>query len=304
MREGNFLWQNNGDLTFTDVVARDRHVRHRLGLGRAVLRLRQRRLARPLRDERLGVGGQGELRSRHLRDDRQTEHRSRRRRNWPPMGNKSLSGYQKKRLFHNERGQVVHRPGARRHGLDSTRDGRGIARGGLRQRRPARPVRRQRQRRALPLSQPMPRPPQLDRVRRSKATKPNTRRRRRAVCVITAGGRTQLRFVNGGNGFAAQGTHRVHAGLAPRSVIDRIEIRWPDGRAPDSEGPPSDRIIVIREGRSRSIHCRSGESHEKRHSCALPLTMAAFAGRPGDAAESEHVRSVELERSSKRTPTI
>ncbi len=35
MREGNFLWKNNGNLTFTDVSRETGHVRHRLGLGRA-----------------------------------------------------------------------------------------------------------------------------------------------------------------------------------------------------------------------------------------------------------------------------
>jgi hypothetical protein len=68
-------------------------------------------------------------------------------RDWPPMGNKSLSGYQKKKLFHNEGGQLFTEQAAR-HGLDSTRDGRG-----LRRRRPPRPVRRQRWSRALSLSQ-------------------------------------------------------------------------------------------------------------------------------------------------------
>jgi len=47
-------------------------------------------------------------------------------RNWPAMGTKSLSGYQKKRLFHNEGGQIF-KDEAARHGLDSERDGRGIA---------------------------------------------------------------------------------------------------------------------------------------------------------------------------------
>ena len=39
-------------------------------------------------------------------------------RNWPPMGNKSLSGYEKKKLFHNEKGQLF-KDEATRHGVDS-----------------------------------------------------------------------------------------------------------------------------------------------------------------------------------------
>src|SRR5262249_19710836 len=47
-------------------------------------------------------------------------------RSWPPMGGKSLSGYQHKKLFHNEGGHLFREEAARR-GPDSTRDGRGIA---------------------------------------------------------------------------------------------------------------------------------------------------------------------------------
>src|SRR5260370_41232531 len=47
-------------------------------------------------------------------------------RNWPRMGDKSLSGYQKKKLFHNEHGTGF-KDEAGRHGGASTRDGRGVA---------------------------------------------------------------------------------------------------------------------------------------------------------------------------------
>ena len=57
MREGNFLWHNNGNLTFSDVSRETGTCRDRMGLGREVLRLRQRRLARSLCRERLGFGG-------------------------------------------------------------------------------------------------------------------------------------------------------------------------------------------------------------------------------------------------------
>ncbi len=49
---------------------------------------------------------------------------------------------------------------------------------------------------------------------------------------FTAGGRTYLCFLNGGNGFGAQGTKRVHFGLGASSVIDRVEIRWPSPERP------------------------------------------------------------------------
>ena len=46
--------------------------------------------------------------------------------NWPPIGNKSLSGDERKKLFHNVGGEFTDK--AARHGLDSIKDGRGIAR--------------------------------------------------------------------------------------------------------------------------------------------------------------------------------
>jgi hypothetical protein len=71
-------------------------------------------------------------------------------RNWPPMGNKSLSGYQKKRCSTTrETAGFATRPATA--GLDPRRPRH--RRRGLRQRRPARHVRLQRQRRALPLPQ-------------------------------------------------------------------------------------------------------------------------------------------------------
>src|SRR5260370_5656701 len=60
-------------------------------------------------------------------------------RNWPPMGDKSLSGYQKKKLFHNEHGTGF-KDEAGRHGGASTRDRRGGAVGGFDNDGPTGPV--------------------------------------------------------------------------------------------------------------------------------------------------------------------
>ena len=65
---------------------------------------------------------------------------------------------------------------------------------------------------------------------------------------ITAGGRTLLRFVDGGNGFASQGSMRVHVGLGTAEVIDRLEVRWPSGARQTFEKLPVDRIARLTEG--------------------------------------------------------
>ena len=55
-------------------------------------------------------------------------------------------------------------------------------------------------------------------------------------------------FVDGGNGFASQGSSRVHFGLGDATVIDKLEIRWPSGLKQTLEKLPVDRITKISEG--------------------------------------------------------
>ena len=64
---------------------------------------------------------------------------------------------------------------------------------------------------------------------------------------LTAGGRTRLSFVNGGNGFASQSTHRVHFGLADNQEIEKLEIRWPSGQVQSFEKLAVNRIYRITE---------------------------------------------------------
>jgi ASPIC and UnbV. len=69
---------------------------------------------------------------------------------------------------------------------------------------------------------------------------------------VTAGGRTLLSFVNGGNGFGAQSTARVHFGLAAATMIDKVEIRWPSGLKQVLEKLSVDHIYKIQEGKAKS----------------------------------------------------
>ena len=169
-------------------------------------------------------------------------------RNWPPIGNKSLSGYQKKRLFHNIGGEFKEE--ASRHGLDSTKDGRGIA------------------------IADFDNDGRLDLFVTNADEEPNlyrnvlpagahwvtfilrgTKSNHFAIGAqvrLSAGGKTYLRYVNGGNGFAAQSTMRVHFGLGSLTKIDSVEVRWPSGLRQSFSGPDVDHIYAIVEGQPTS----------------------------------------------------
>src|SRR5262249_16682191 len=145
-------------------------------------------------------------------------------RNWPPMGGKSLSGYQKKRLFHNEEGQsFVDRAAA--YGLDSTRDGRGVAVADFDNDGPLDLFLANANGLPVLYRNRMPRtaagPHWVELLLQARGANPTAIG---AEVRLTAAGRTRMRFVSGGNGFAAQGTQRLHFGLGGADRIDRVEV--------------------------------------------------------------------------------
>ena len=59
-----------------------------------------------------------------------------------------------------------------------------------------------------------------------------TRSNRNAIGArvrVTTGQVTQIREVQGGGSYLSQNDLRVHVGLGAASVVDRIEVRWPNG---------------------------------------------------------------------------
>ena len=166
---------------------------------------------------------------------------------WPPIGGLTWSGYQKKKLFRNLGGHAF-REMAATAGVANDLDGRGIGVGDF------------------------DNDGRLDLVQTSadqasllyhNVTAPaghwvelrlvGTRSNRDAIgarVVLKAGGRSMLRVVDGGNGYASQGSTRLHFGLGSDAAVDPVDIRWPSG-AVQRVPVPVDAITTVREPDAR-----------------------------------------------------
>lgn len=164
--------------------------------------------------------------------------------NWPAIGDASLSGYERSRVLLN-RGEAGWDDVAGRVGVTDDFDGRAVAFADLFgtgaidvivANQGARPV-----------------------VYRNDVEPGNhwiefdlvgTRSNRSAIgAEVTAefGGRSQRRIVDGGMGFAAQNERRLHFGLGSRAGVDRVTIHWPSGTTQVLGHLDGDRVHVITE---------------------------------------------------------
>lgn len=65
---------------------------------------------------------------------------------------------------------------------------------------------------------------------------------------LTAGGWTQMNEVRAADSFVSSSDVRLHFGLGGAAVIDRVQIRWPDGGIEQHSSLPVDREYKIRQG--------------------------------------------------------
>ena len=245
MREGNFLWKNNGDLTFTDVSRETGTYDTGWGWGGKFFDYDND----GWQDLYVVNGWVSAGEENYVVDifklitspnvDLSDA------RNWPPMGNKTLSGYQEKHLFHNREGTLFTNEAAR-HGVNSKLDGRGIAVADFDN--DGRLDLLVSNANARPLLYRNTQPTGNHWVR---LTLKGTRSNPLAVGTrlwVKAGGETQVGFVNGGNGFASQSSLRVHFGLGDAALIERLEVAWPSGARQVFVNLQPDRIYAIVEG--------------------------------------------------------
>jgi hypothetical protein len=64
--------------------------------------------------------------------------------------------------------------------------------------------------------------------------------------LFWTGGR-QAQEVTGGSGFCAQNQRRLHFGLGKAKSVDRVEIRWPSGKTQTISAPEINRIHKVKE---------------------------------------------------------
>jgi hypothetical protein len=163
---------------------------------------------------------------------------------WPPMRGRSLSGYQRKRVWLND-GLGRFTDVAQDVGVSDTYDGRAVALADLFNRG------------VLDVIVANQRGPAL--VYRNTVGEgrhwiafalEGTASNRSAIGArveVVWNGQRQVQLVSGGSGFAAQNQRWLHFGLGEAASVDRVEIRWPSGRVDTIERPAVDRLHRIRE---------------------------------------------------------
>lgn len=166
--------------------------------------------------------------------------------NWPAMRGRSLSGYQRKRVWINDgAGRFI--DVAQDVGASDTNDGRAVALVDLFNRG------------VLDVVVANQRGPLLVYANTVGAGRhwidveltgmSSNRSAIGARVELQWAGRRQVQEIHGGSGFSAQNQRRLHYGLGAADRVDRIVIRWPSGRTQTMEAPAVDRVHRLEEPR-------------------------------------------------------
>ena len=164
--------------------------------------------------------------------------------NWPAFDNRSLAGYQTKRVWLND-GAGRFNDVAQAIGVRETYDGRAVALGDLWNRG------------VLDVVVAHQNGPLL--VYRNTVVPENawvefelegTASNRSAIgaeVTVYWNGQRQIQEVSGGSGFAAQNDRRLHFGLGKHPHIEKAVIRWPSGKTQTIEAPAPRQLHKVKE---------------------------------------------------------
>lgn len=164
--------------------------------------------------------------------------------NWPAINNRSLGGYQHKKLWLNDgAGKFV--DVAQAVGITDTYDGRSVALADLWHRG------------VLDLVVANQKGPLL--IYKNTVTPENqwiefelegTASNRSAIGAqvrLFWNGRQQVQEVSGGSGFSSQNQRGLHFGLGKNSTIQKAVIRWPSGKVQTLDQPAPNQVLKIKE---------------------------------------------------------
>jgi len=175
-------------------------------------------------------------------------------RNWPPIGDRSFSGYEAMRLWRND-GFDSFSDHAHEAGITTTADGRGVVTfdydndGDL----------------DLYVANQDQAPNLYRNDSRQRGhwlvveleTDPSSGVNRDAigarVTLLMPDGQRMIRERDGGNGFSGQSDPRLHFGLGRHERVPLLEVRWPDGGVQYLEDVPADRPLVLRQEPGRYV---------------------------------------------------
>ncbi len=172
--------------------------------------------------------------------------------NWPAMGQRSLAGYQPKRVWIND-GSGAFADVAQMVGATDRHDGRAVALADLQGRGMLDVVVANQRGPLLLYRNDVPADRHwigfdLEGSCRQDSTAPCSNRSAIGAQVqVFWDGRQQLQEVLGGSGFCAQNQRRLHFGLGRQRTIDRVVIRWPSGKTQELQRPDAGRIHQVQE---------------------------------------------------------
>ncbi len=167
-------------------------------------------------------------------------------RNWPTIGNRSFSGYERERLWRND-GMGSFTEVADQVGLRTDRDGRGLAYldydndGDL-----DIFIANQGQSPNFFRNNGTTKNWLMIELEASASTGVNRDAIGSRVTIPSAKG-LQIRERDGGNGYSGQSDPRLHFGLGDEKEVKLLEVRWPDGGLQYLEHVPADQLIKIKQ---------------------------------------------------------
>ena len=159
--------------------------------------------------------------------------------NWPAMKGRSLSGYQRKRVWLND-GSGRFTEVSQVAGVTDTYDGRAVALADLSNRGVLDVIVANQRGPLLVYRNTVAPERHWIQVELEGREGGSNRSAIGARVELQWNGRVQVQEVHGGAGFSAQNQRRLHYGLGAATQVERLVIRWPSGRMQTIEAPPVD----------------------------------------------------------------